>query len=151
MRTWGSELSLKAHYAKNLVSEISAAYQVTTYFTEDQEDIAMAMAPVFLGNLKISYRFKGIMSVALKGRYVDEMLSPWDISSNKRFSEAPPGYFLLDANIRANLSNGIYLNLMASNITNTEIRYVSDQNFTWSDLGMVGYCTRLQVTAGYKF
>lgn len=151
MNTMGSELTINIKPTDKLQADISGTYQYTTDKSSGMDTLDAAYAPKFLGYLKMSYNVTDKISIGIKGKYVDKIYSEYNFAENKRYGNDAPSYFTLDANVRATLWKGLFVNVLASNLTNTQIRYVASQNNPWMDLGMLGYERRIRATLGYKF
>lgn len=151
MNTIGAELTLQVQPIKNLRTDLSFSYQLTTDHSEGMDTLTVAFAPPFLGYLKMTYDITDKISIGLKGLFVDSMEDEYNFQAKKRYSTTAPSYFTLDANLHAQIWKGLFINVLASNLTNAEIRYVATQNTAWMDKGLLGYNRRFKVTLGYNF
>lgn len=150
-RTLGAEICAKAQLFSGFKTELNLSYQKTSDKTQGLDTIDYSFSPSILGYFKASYSVRNILTFGLKTRYVGEMYSDWNVSTNTRYSDNAPSYVLVDLNVSANIYKGIYTNILVSNILNSEVRYASNQNSAWTDKGMIGYGRRFQVTLGYEF
>jgi len=161
MVTNGLELSVQAEPVKDLRFDASVTYQKTEDSREGFEDIYPAYSPKLLAYIKASYRFMKNYTVAFSGQYTDEMETYWDESPENPDSTAPvgrigekvDGYFVLDANFRADnlFDTGMFASLRCSNLLDAEVRYPAFTNTPWLDKGTLGYGRMFMFTLGYKF
>ena len=151
MNTLGGEATVKLRPNKNIALDMSIVYQETEDNTNGLDTLDMGLSPNLLGYLKVSYFPIPDLSIALKGNYVSEMLAAWNVESGARYGEKTSDYLLLSANIRYEYKDKYFLNLYGSNLLNQEIRYPTNQNSPWMDRGMLGFETRIKLTAGIKF
>ena len=119
--------------------------------TEGMENVDFAFSPSLLTYVKASYKIKDILKLGVKARYIGEMEAEWNPGTQTRYGEKASSYVVLDVNVHANIYKGFYSSLLVSNLLDEEIRYGSNQNSTWTDLGMLGFGRRLKFTLGYKF
>ncbi len=150
MKTRGVELSIQTEPAKRLHIESSINYQSTIDYSYQFEEKTASLAPQLLGYLKASFDITNTTFIGLKGRYVSSIESEFNPATQMKYSPTTPSYFILDINLHTNIWRGFFVDLLISNLTNTEVRYVSSQNTMWMDKGMLGYQRRFNFTLGYR-
>jgi outer membrane receptor protein involved in Fe transport len=141
LETIGAEVSLLTKPFKNFLLELSGTYQNTKDKREDFKDIDVAYSPNLLIHLKASYRFGQNVTLALMGRYVDEMEPSWDTESGERIGKTVDSHFTLDANLRLNnlFKKGFYINARVTNLFDTDYLYPANENNNlWADIGVIG-------------
>jgi len=157
--TNGVELTLKAKPFENFQIDVSGTYQNSEDQRDGYEDIDPGFSPEFLGYVKTSYRFPHDITLAVTGRYVDEMETNWIVSGGQkpsegsRVGEKADGYFTADVHLLMEdlYWKGLYLSLKASNIFNEDIYYPTSENNACFDRGTVGMGTSFIARVGYEF
>lgn len=159
MITNGTEITLFIHPVEDMTLELSGTCQETKNTKGASENISVAYSPRFLGYVKAAYDTPAF-SLALTGFYVDKMETFWDETLadeihplGQRIGNQVPGYFNLSANLRLKdlFTDGFYINLRLTNLINTEIRYPTFTNNSWTDLGTLGKGRAWLLSAGYTF
>jgi outer membrane receptor protein involved in Fe transport len=162
--TKGFELSFTATPNSLISGEISVTYQESTNEVDNSLDVDFS--PNWLGYFKAAVKPTEKLSFSLVANYVSEMYAQWDktpkntttdLTPKGRVGENSPAYFLLGANVRfqnllsKNSEKGLFVELKASNILDSEIRYPSTTVSKWANKGVLGYGRNFLFTVGYEF
>jgi outer membrane receptor for ferrienterochelin and colicin len=152
MYTNGVEASLCVEPVDNLRAELSASYQVSKDRQEGYEDIGLGLSPRLLGYFKGAYKFPKNISLAVTGRYIDEMAAEW-LEPIGRLGETIDDYYVFDVNLRADnlFSAGLFASARVTNIFDQEIRYPTSGSNVWADKGYLGPGRSLAATVGWEF
>jgi outer membrane receptor for ferrienterochelin and colicin len=154
VETIGTEVTLKAVLpGEDFHIDLSLTYQDAKNKQAEFVGIDLGYAPKILGYLKAYYDFKSGLSFGVTGRYVDKMLTSWDLASGARLGAAADSYLLVGLNLRwENIFENVYLNVNVFNAFDQEIRYpCTSINNGWADQGFIGKGRTILVTLGYKF
>ena len=81
MSTLGCEFGIFAKLFDKLNVDLSITYQEPENDRKGFTDIEIGYAPKFLGYMKLSYLINPDITLALNGRYVDRMLTGWNMEN----------------------------------------------------------------------
>jgi len=155
--TYGAELIIHSNLNENWTGEIGITYQDTQ--NQNNKSLEVAYSPDTLVHFKTAYTYQKA-TVALMARYVDSMQSFYDPgidngdgSYGARVGEEVDDYTVVDLNARVdNVYEGFYLNVKATNIFDSEIRYPNNNdNNTLLNKGTIGEGFGLMGTIGREF
>ncbi|MDQ8184890.1 TonB-dependent receptor [Pelagicoccus sp. SDUM812002] len=148
-----------------LIRDFSDEFRAEIGFTMQESDSMetpqgrLSYSPDLLAHAKVSYK-RDDVSASLLGRYVDDMLSFYNIDEEATpilkdgyFGDAVGSYFVVDLNLRwDNVWEGLYLNAHINNVFDTEIRYPNNPiNGLLLDRGNIGPGRGLTLKAGIRF
>ena len=158
--TNGFEVSVKANPIGNLFTDLSFTLQNTDDKRKGYENIEPAYSPHKLGYFKMYYLFDEVFSIAFSANYVDAMETFYDeaiLNSDStygaRIGDKVDEYINCSLNLRVNdiLFDGMYFNLKIYNLFDSEIRYPTFTNNTWTDKGTTGAGRIFILSSGYYF
>ncbi len=157
METYGVETGIKYAPFYRLQMNLSGTYQKSKNKLEGYENITLGYSPTFLAYGNVSYQIYKNVSVSVIGRYIDKMETLWKTESTpengSRIGNSIPAYYVMDANFRMNkiANTGLFFNMKATNIFDTEIRYPTTTSNTWMDKGALGRGRNFLISIGYNF
>jgi len=147
MNTYGAELNLKYNLSYQFSIDGTIVIQNTENKTKNYP-LAQSYSPNALGYINLNYVFNNI-NFCITGQYIDKMKTGWNVVNSQYLGQETPDYFVANFTCRVNnLYKKLYTKLHISNITNSEIRYPTTQNSTWTNKGMLGFGTRFQIELG---
>ncbi|MDQ8200493.1 TonB-dependent receptor [Pelagicoccus enzymogenes] len=146
---------------KDFSEGLRAEFGVTMQHSESMEtpEGRLSYSPDFLGHAKLSYK-RGDFSAAVLGRYVDDMLSFYNVDEEATpmfedgyFGDPVDSYVVMDFNLRwEQVWEKLYLNFHLNNVFDTEIRYPSNPiNGLLLNRGHIGPGRGLTIKAGIRF
>ena len=154
--TRGIELSAQARLLNNWHFNGSLTVQETR---DHLNHISVGYSPNLLVKFKVYYE-NGPFNLALLSRYVDKMSAGYHLLDHDNDPSTPPeierigdsvqGYYIMDANVRYNMTNGLYMSINVSNLLGQEIRYPANE-LTEMQKGLIGQGRIMMASVGYNF
>lgn len=152
--TLGTEFSFSWEN-KKWNTNISLTYQKTENKRAGYEHIKAGFSPNLMANAKICYAITKDFSIALTGKYIDEMYPFWlgNPQTGNYQGDKTDAFVLINGNIRKDnfFVEGLYANFRLYNIMDTDCIYPTHEVQLWATKGIIGRGRECMFSVGYTF